>query len=78
MREDVNPMITVYAIVGIIIALTELIAVVLVSAYVAQISRRRQREEMMWNAVRGDDGDGRHEMTPMHTIDKTSNHDTQV
>ena len=78
MKEDVTPMIKVYSGVGIAIALVELIALVLVAAYVAQISRRRQREEMMWNAVRGDHGDGAHEMAPMNTMDKTSNHDTPV
>ena len=81
MEEDIVPMIAVYSGVGIAIALVELIATVLVCAYVAQINRRRQREEIMWNAVRGgDNGDGRGggEMTPMHTFDRTSNHDTQV
>lgn len=80
MGDDIVPMIAVYSGVGIAIALVELIATVLVCAYVAQINRRRQREEMMWNAVRGDNGDGRGagEMTPMHTFDRTSNHDTQV
>ena len=81
MEEDIVSMIIVYCVVGIIMAMVELIACVLVCAYVAQISRRRKREEMMWNAVRGDDnGDNRGggEMTPMHTFDRTSNHDTQV
>jgi len=80
MEEDIVPMIAVYSGVGIAIALVELIATVLVCAYVAQINRRRQREEIMWNAVRGDNGDGHGggEMTPMHTFDRTSNHDTQV
>jgi len=79
MEEDIVPMIAVYSGVGIAIALVELIATVLVCAYVAQINRRRQREEMMWNAVRGDNGDGRGaEMQPMHTFDRSSNHDTQV
>ena len=52
LNEGVVPMMAVYAGVGVLIALTELIAVVLTSAYIAQISRRRQREETMWNAVR--------------------------
>lgn len=79
MEDDIDPMISVYSGVGIAIALVELIATVLVCAYVAQINRRRQREEMMWNAVRGDNGDGRGaEMQPMHTFDRSSNHDTPV
>ena len=79
MQEDIVPMIAVYSGVGIAIALVELIAVVLVSAYVAQISRRQQREEMMWNAVRGEDVDNRHhEMAPINASERTSNHDTQV
>jgi hypothetical protein len=80
MEGDIVPMIAVYSGVGIAIALVELIATVLVCAYVAQINRRRQREEIMWGAVRGgDNGDGRgSEMAPMHTFDRTSNHDTQV
>ena len=80
MEEDIVPMIAVYSGVGIAIALVELIATVLVCAYVAQINRRRQREEMMWNAVRGDNGDGRGaELQPMHNqFDRSSNHDTQV
>jgi len=53
--NDVVVMMSVYAGVGVLIALIELIAVVLTSAYIAQISRRRQREEMMWNSVRNAD-----------------------
>ena len=55
LQDDVVPMMAVYAGVGVLIALTELIAVVLTCAFVAQINRRRQREEKMWNAVRGED-----------------------
>lgn len=79
MQEDVAPMIGVYTAVGLAIALVELIAAVLVFAYVAQIARRRQREDMIWSAVRPDDHhDGGHEMTHLNTMDRTSNHDTQV
>ena len=62
MEADVAPMIGVYSGVGIAIALVELIALVLVCAYVAQINRRRQREEMVWNATRGDDRDAGREI----------------
>lgn len=81
MTADIVPLISIYSGIGIAISLVELIAMILVCAYVAQISRRRNREEVMWNAVRGDDnGDARGgaEMTPMHTFDRTSEHDTQV
>ena len=56
----------------------ELAFVVLVCAYVAQINRRRQREEMVWNATRGDDRDAGREMDRLSPNDRTSNHDTQV
>jgi len=55
LTNDVSAMMAVYAGVGVLIALVELIAVVLTSAYMAQINRRRQREEMMWNSVRNAD-----------------------
>ena len=78
LQEDVTPMIGVYSGVGIAIALVELIAVVLVAAYVAQITRRRQRDDIVWNAVRGhDDKDGSREMDRF-PVERTSNHDTQV
>ena len=59
MEDDIDPMISVYSGVGIAIALVELIATVLVCAYVAQINRRRQREEMIQNDIKVDNGDGR-------------------
>lgn len=40
LQEDVIPMMVVYAVVGVILALIELITVVLSCAYVAQITRR--------------------------------------
>jgi len=45
LRTDVIPMMVVYAIIGVILALTELITVVLACAYVAQIMRRKRRAE---------------------------------
>jgi len=45
LRTDVIPMMVVYAIIGVILALTELITVVLACAYVAQITRRFRRAE---------------------------------
>jgi len=55
LKNDVTTMMGVYAGVGVAIALIELIAVVLTSAFIAQITRRRLREEMMWNSVRNAD-----------------------
>merc|ERR1719251_713822 len=43
MRNDVVPMLMVYAGVGVILAIVELITVVLACAYVAQISRRDKK-----------------------------------
>ena len=51
MKMDVEPMIRVYTSAGVFIALVEIIAVVLSSAYVAQITRRLHREEIMWYTV---------------------------
>ena len=44
-ENDVVPMMVTYAIIGVILALTELITVVLACAYVAQITRRHRRAE---------------------------------
>ena len=44
MEEDVEPMIGIYSGVGIAIALTELVTLVLMCAYVAHINRRREHE----------------------------------
>ena len=78
MDKDVHPMIGVYSGVGVAIALVELIALVLVCAYVAQINRKRQREEraeIIWSDVRGDRG----ELNGLnHNNDKSSDYDTQV
>ena len=48
---DIDPMISIYTAIGVSIALVEIITVVLASAYVAQISRRQLREEIMWYTV---------------------------
>lgn len=55
LENEVARIMVVYAGVSVLIALVELIAVVLTSAYIAQISRRRTREEMVWNSVRNAD-----------------------
>ena len=48
---DIDPMISIYTAIGVSIAMIEIITVVLASAYVAQISRRQLREEIMWYTV---------------------------
>jgi len=46
--NEVVPMLLVYAGVGALLAIVELITVVLACAYVAQIGRRIRRDEHMW------------------------------
>lgn len=51
LKGDVIPMMIVYACIGVILALVELITVVFASAYIAQISRKVRREEKIWRAT---------------------------
>ena len=44
MEEDVVPIMIIYAVVGVVLALMELISVVLACAYVAQITRRLSKD----------------------------------
>jgi len=55
LRNDVVPMLIVYAGVGVLLALVELVTVVLACAYVAQISRRRRRDELFTRAATAND-----------------------
>jgi len=48
MRDDIKPFLMVYAGLGVLLALVELITVVLACAYVAQISRRIRRNTHTW------------------------------
>ncbi len=57
LRDDVIPMMIVYACVGVLLALVELITVVLACAYIAQISRKRRREDQMWRHTGGGNDD---------------------
>jgi len=50
LKDEVEPLMIVYACVGVLMAIVELITVVLACAYVAQINRRRRREEMFSRA----------------------------
>lgn len=50
LENDVVPMMVIYACIGVVLALVELITVVLACAFVAQINRRRRRDERGWTA----------------------------
>jgi len=59
LETDVLPIMIGYAVIGVVLALVELITVVLACAYVAQITRKRRREDKMWRMGNaGDDGAG--------------------
>ena len=72
LHDDVIPMMIVYAVVGVILALVELITIVLACAWIAQITRRIiKRDAMNWRI-----GDaGRHSPSQDET-DKLNNHET--
>ena len=79
MRKDVEPMIGVYTASGVVIALVEIIAVVLSSAYVAQITRRLQTEEITWYTVNEKNKEfGEYDSMPRHHNDVSSCNDTEV
>ena len=85
MENDVMEMIDVYTAVGIAIAFVELIAVVLTSAYVAQITRRLQGEQLMWYSVNSASGNAKENSSKYDsfqrrppTVDLSSLNDTEV
>lgn len=79
MRMDVEPMIGVYTAAGVAIALAEIIAVVLSSAYVAQITRRHQTEDILWYSVNGKDKEfDDYDSFQRHHNDVSSCNDTEV
>eukprot|EP00088_Acartia_fossae_P006473 TRINITY_DN12977_c2_g2_i2.p1 TRINITY_DN12977_c2_g2~~TRINITY_DN12977_c2_g2_i2.p1 ORF type:complete len:316 (+),score=51.26 TRINITY_DN12977_c2_g2_i2:49-948(+) len=51
LKQEVEPLMIVYACVGVLIAIVEMITVVLACAYIAQISRRRRRDDMFTRAA---------------------------
>ena len=60
LENDVIPMMIVYACVGVLLAIVELVTVVLACAYIAQITRKINREDKMWRHGTADhenDGD---------------------
>lgn len=67
LNDDVIPMMVVYACIGVILAISEMITAVLACAYVAQISRRIKREEEtgMWRHANAND-ENDHEMPLNH------------
>lgn len=71
LEDDVIPMLVVYACVGVVLALVELITVVLASAYVAQITRRMSREDNHWRT-----GDAGRSGSPGHDEADQLNHET--
>ena len=75
MTEDADILIGVYSGVEVVIAILEMISVALISAYVAQISRRRQRKEIISNTLRR--GDGAQDIAFMNSTDETTNEETK-
>ncbi len=69
LREDVLPWMIAYAIIGVVLAIAEIITVVMAAAYVAQIRRKLHREERMWRHTADAGADG---------TDAPLNHDTMV
>jgi len=57
LKNEVEPLMIVYACVGVLIAIVEMITVVLACAYVAQISRRRRRDEIYTRAATAASGE---------------------
>lgn len=73
LEDDVIPMMVVYAVVGVILALIELITVVLSCAYVAQITRRINKSDANWRM-----GDASRNYAPDETDKplRTTDHET--
>ena len=74
LENDVIPMMVIYAVVGVILALVELITVVLACAYVAQITRRTNKHGEIWRI-----GDATRNYSPDETdkpLNRTTDHET--
>lgn len=69
LTHEVEPMMVVYACIGVVLAIVELITVVLACAYVAQISRRKKREQMF---TRAGNADNEEEFMPSLTTKETN------
>ena len=81
MTSGVEPIIEVYTASSVGLAVIEIIAIVFASAYVAQITRRLQREEIMWYTVNGRNkecGDEYDSLQRPHINDVSSCNDTEV
>ena len=48
LENDVVPMLVIYAVIGVVLALLEVVTVVLACAFVAQIRRKNMREHRIW------------------------------
>ncbi|XP_023336581.1 CD63 antigen [Eurytemora carolleeae] len=70
LKTDVEPMMIVYSCVGVVLAIVELITVVLACAYVAQINRRRKRDELFTRV--GNAGAQDEEFLPSLTTKETN------
>jgi len=57
LKQDLLEFAWYYIAIGLILAIVELITVVLACAYIAQINRRRKRDEMYTRAATADDSD---------------------
>jgi len=55
LRDEVAPVLIIYSGVGVLLAIVELITVVLACSYIAQISRRRRRDELFTRAATAND-----------------------
>jgi len=55
LRDEVSPLMIIYSGVGVLLAIVELITVVLACSYIAQISRRRRRDELFTRAATAND-----------------------
>jgi hypothetical protein len=69
MRDDIMPFLMVYAGLGVLLALVELITVVLACAYVAQIGRRMRRDQHAWERT----GNARAEDEYLPALSKETN-----
>jgi len=55
LRDEVSPLMIIYSGVGVLLAIVELITVVLACSYIAQITRRRRRDELFTRAATAND-----------------------
>jgi len=66
LRDEVSPMLIIYSGIGVLLALVELITVVFACSYIAQISRRRRRDELFTRAATANDEEYLPSLTSKH------------